>query len=287
MVKISSVGIKDVFSGHTVKRNRSFSRLFKQLIKNPYIQSAIPWLVPISIIVIWQLLSSFGVIPNRILPAPLAVGAAAIKLGASGELFRNIGISAARAISGFLLGGSIGFSLGLINGIWPIAEKLIDTSIQMLRNIPNLALIPLVILWFGIGDEARLFLVSLGVMFPIYLNTFHGIRSVDSGLIEMGRIYGLNAWGLFWRIILPGAMSSILVGVRFSLGIMWLTLIVAETIAADSGIGYMAMNAREFMQTDVVVLSILLYACFGKLADVIAKSLERYWLQWNPGYFKN
>jgi sulfonate transport system permease protein len=123
-------------------------------------------------------------------------------------------------------------------------------------------------------------------MFPIYLNTFHGIRSVDPGLIEMGKIYGLNAWGLFWRIILPGAMSSILVGVRFSLGIMWLTLIVAETIAADSGIGYMAMNAREFMQTDVVVLSILLYACFGKLADVIAKSLERYWLQWNPGYFK-
>jgi sulfonate transport system permease protein len=154
----------------------------------------------------------------------------------------------------------------------------------MLRNIPNLALIPLVILWFGIGDEARLFLVSLGVMFPLYLNTFHGIRSVDPGLIEMGQVYGLNGWGLFWQIILPGAMSSILVGVRYSLGIMWLTLIVAETIAADSGIGYMAMNAREFMQTDVVVLSILLYALFGKLADVVARSLERYWLQWHPNY---
>lgn len=156
----------------------------------------------------------------------------------------------------------------------------------MLRNIPNLALIPLVILWFGIGDEARLFLVSLGVMFPIYLNTFHGIKSVDLGLIEMGKVYGLNAWGLFWRIILPGAMSSILVGVRYSLGIMWLTLIVAETIAADSGIGYMAMNAREFMQTDVVVLSILLYALFGKLADAIARTLESYLLQWHPSYQK-
>ncbi|OSO89216.1 alkanesulfonate transporter permease subunit [Cylindrospermopsis raciborskii CENA303] len=286
MVKISSAETGDIPARYGVIKSRSCSRLIKLVIKNPYFQSAIPWLVPVSIILIWQLLSSLGVIPNRILPAPSAVLAAAIKLGASGELFRNIGISAARAISGFLVGGSIGFSLGLINGISPIAEKLIDTSIQMLRNIPNLALIPLVILWFGIGDEARLFLVSLGVMFPIYLNTFHGIRSVDPGLIEMGKIYGLNAWGLFWRIILPGAMSSILVGVRFSLGIMWLTLIVAETIAADSGIGYMAMNAREFMQTDVVVLSILLYACFGKLADVIAKSLERYWLQWNPGYFK-
>jgi sulfonate transport system permease protein len=108
-----------------------------------------------------------------------------------------------------------------------------------------------------------------------------------SCVIEMGKVYGLSTWGLFWRMILPGALSSILVGVRFSLGIMWLTLIVAETIAADSGIGYMAMNAREFMQTDVVVLSILLYALFGKLADVIARALENYWLQWNPNYSRS
>lgn len=257
-----------------------------KFLKSRQIESLIPWGVPLLIIVLWQLLSAIGVIPTRILPAPLDVVNAAFRLAATGELFRNIGISAMRAITGFLLGGSIGFSLGLLNGISCLAEKLLDTSIQMLRNIPNLALIPLVILWFGIGDEARLFLVSLGVMFPIYLNTFHGIRSVDPGLIEMGKVYGLNAWGLFWRIILPGAMSSILVGVRFSLGIMWLTLIVAETIAADSGIGYMAMNAREFMQTDVVVLSILLYALFGKLADAIARALEDYWLQWHPSYQK-
>ncbi len=261
-------------------------RLLLKFIKNRHVQSLIPWAVPISLIIVWQILSTIGLIPTRILPAPLAVVGAAIQLAKTGELFRNIGISATRAVSGFLIGGSIGFALGLLNGISPVAEKLLDTSLQMLRNIPNLALIPLVILWFGIGDEARLFLVSLGVMFPIYLNTFHGIRSVDPGLIEMGKIYGLNPLGLFWRIILPGAMSSILVGVRYSLGIMWLTLIVAETIAADSGIGYMAMNAREFMQTDVVVLSILLYALFGKLADVIARALENYWLQWNPNYLK-
>ncbi|WP_413172397.1 aliphatic sulfonate ABC transporter permease SsuC [Anabaena azotica] len=272
----------DFSSKYLQKKNKFYFNFFK----NRYLQSFIPWFVPITIIITWQFLSSIGFIPTRILPAPLAVVGATIKLAQTGELFRNIGISSLRAISGFVLGGGIGFSLGLLNGISPIAEKLLDTSLQMLRNIPNLALIPLVILWFGIGDEARLFLVSLGVMFPIYLNTFHGIRSVDAGLIEMGKIYGLNTWGLFWRIILPGAMSSILVGVRFSLGIMWLTLIVAETIAADSGIGYMAMNAREFMQTDVVVLSILIYALFGKLADVVARALENYWLQWNPNYLK-
>lgn len=248
------------------------------------VRALVPWIVPVGILLFWQLFSTIGWIPTRILPSPLGVVGAAFKLAASGELLANISISAQRAISGFLLGGSIGFTLGLINGISRLSERLLDTSIQMLRNIPNLALIPLVILWFGIGDEARLFLVSLGVMFPIYLNTFHGIRNVDPGLLEMGKVYGLNPWSLFWRIILPGAMSSILVGVRYSLGIMWLTLIVAETIAADSGIGYMAMNAREFMQTDVVVLSILLYALFGKLADAVAKTLEKTWLQWNPNY---
>ncbi len=154
----------------------------------------------------------------------------------------------------------------------------------MLRNIPHLAMIPLVILWFGIGEEAKLFLVSVGVFFPIYLNTFHGVRTVDPGLLEMGRVYRLNSWELFWQIILPSALPSILVGMRFALGIMWLTLIVAETIASDSGIGYMAMNAREFMQTDVVVFSILVYALLGKLADSTAKLLEGKLLAWHPSY---
>jgi sulfonate transport system permease protein len=154
----------------------------------------------------------------------------------------------------------------------------------MIRNIPNLALIPLVILWFGIGDVARLFLTSLGVFFPMYINTFYGIRNVDRGLIEMGRVYGLTSKELLTQIIIPGSLSSILVGLRFALGIMWLTLIVAETIAADSGIGYMAMNAREFMQTDVVVLSLILYALLGKLADSAARALETKFLAWNPNY---
>jgi sulfonate transport system permease protein len=280
-MKILKPAFADAASRHKIKKQPNFK--FWEI---PEVQPFLPWIFPILIITVWQILSITGVIPIRILPSPLAVVGAAIQLGKTGELFRNIEISASRAIMGFVIGGSIGFCLGLLNGMSTLAEKLLDTSIQMLRNIPNLSLIPLVILWFGIGDEARLFLVSLGVMFPIYLNTFHGIRSVDHGLIEMGKIYGLSPWGLFWRIILPGALSGILVGVRFSLGIMWLTLIVAETIAADSGIGYMAMNAREFMQTDVVVLSIIIYALLGKLADVVARSLERYWLQWNPSYLK-
>ncbi len=249
-----------------------------------YLHRLAPWVVPILLITIWQLLVQLGWIAARVLPAPTDVLLAGIRLAKTGELFYHLGISSQRAVLGFSIGGSIAFVLGLLNGMIPIAEKLLDTSIQMLRNIPHLAMIPLVILWFGVGEEGRIFLVALGVSFPIYINTFHGVRTIDPGLIEMGKVYGLSPWSLFWQIILPGAMPSILIGVRYALGVMWLTLIVAETISFDSGIGYMAMNAREFMQTDVVVLSILLYALLGKLADVSARFLENKLLSWHPGY---
>ena len=164
------------------------------------------------------------------------------------------------------------------------AEVALDSTIQMIRNIPALAMIPLVILWFGIDEKAKLFLVALGVFFPVYINTYHGIRSVDAHLIEMAKSYGVRGFALYRDVILPGALPSILVGVRFALGLMWVMLIVAETISAQSGIGYMTMNAREFLQTDVVVVGILLYAVLGKLADVLAKWLERVTLRWHPAY---
>ncbi|HBC41820.1 MAG TPA: aliphatic sulfonate ABC transporter permease SsuC [Pseudanabaena sp.] len=269
---------------------QSVPKSLSQNLRNPLYKvwrSFLPWLVPVVAIVLWQLLSQAGVISDKILPAPLDVLKVGIKLAQSGELLKHITISGTRALIGFAIGGGIGFLLGLINGSFIIAETLLDTSLQMLRNIPHLALIPLVILWFGIGEEAKIFLVVIGVMFPIYLNTYHGIRTVDSGLIEMGKVYGLNSLKIFWEIVLPSALPSILVGVRFSLGIMWLTLIVSETIASDSGIGYLAMNAREFLQTDVVVFAILLYALLGKLADAVARFLESSLLQWHPSYSKS
>lgn len=246
----------------------------------------LPWLVPVLLLLIWQLTSKAGILSANILSAPSDVLVAAFDLTRSGELLHHVWVSLWRASIGFLIGGSIGFILGLLNGLFRTSELLTDTSVQMLRNIPHLALIPLVILWFGIGEEAKIFLVALGVLFPVYINTYHGIKSVDHGLIEMGRIYGLNELSLFFNVIFPGALSSILVGIRFALGIMWITLIVAETISSTSGIGYMAMTAREFMQMEVIVLSILLYAFLGKLSDIIARFLEHRWLKWHPGYAK-
>ncbi len=242
------------------------------------------WALPVSLIVFWQIAAQIGWLSSRILPEPLAVLSAAWKLAVSGELWVHLGVSTGRAASGFAVGGGLGLLLGLLTGTFDKAEVLLDTTLQMVRNIPALALIPLVILWFGIDETAKLFLVSVGVFFPIYLNTFHGIRSVDKGLIEMAKSYGLSGWPLYRDVILPGALPSILVGVRFALGLVWVLLIVAETISAQSGIGYMTMNAREFLQTDVVLVGILLYALLGKLADVLARGLERFWLRWHPAY---
>lgn len=244
------------------------------------------WLLPAAIIAGWEAAARAGLIPANVLPAPSAVAEAFWRLTLSGELIRDIGVSTLRALSGFAIGGSIGFVLGLANGFSALSRGLTDTTLQMIRNIPHLALIPLVILWFGIDEEAKLFLVALGVFFPIYVNTLLGIQSVDPQLVEMGRVYGLDRRALFFRVILPGALPSIFVGLRYALGIMWLTLIVAETISASSGLGYMAMQAREFLLIDVVVLSILIYALLGKLADSLARLLERLSLGWHPAFQK-
>ncbi|MBS0969791.1 aliphatic sulfonate ABC transporter permease SsuC [Chimaeribacter arupi] len=243
-----------------------------------------PWAVPVLLIAVWQLAVEAGWLSNRILPAPSAVVTAFWSLSASGELWHHLAISSWRAGIGFAIGGSLGLLLGFITGLSRWGERLLDSSLQMLRNIPHLALIPLVILWFGIDESAKIFLVALGTLFPIYLNTYHGIRNIDRGLLEMARSYGLSGLPLFVQVVLPGALPSIMVGVRFALGFMWLTLIVAETISANAGIGYLAMNAREFLQTDIVVVAIVLYAILGKLADFSAQLLERVWLRWHPAY---
>ena len=243
-----------------------------------------PWIVPLLILLGWEASSRAGWLSTRILPEPLAVGTAFWGLLVSGTLVHDVAISTGRALAGLAVGGGLGLVLGLLTGTFRSAETLLDTTLQMIRNVPALALIPLVILWFGIDESAKLFLVATGVFFPIYLNTFHGIRAVDAGLVEMARSYGLQGWPLYREVILPGALPSILVGLRFSLGLMWVLLIVAETISAQSGIGYMTMNAREFLQTDVVLVGVLLYALLGKLADLVARGLERRLLRWNPAY---
>lgn len=242
------------------------------------------WIVPVLLLLAWEAVARSALFPPRVLPGPWEVAQAFWSLARSGELWADLEISAWRAIVGLVLGGATGLILGIATGSLRSAETLLDTSIQMLRNIPSLALLPLIILWFGIGEVTKDLLIAIGVFFPIYLNTHHGIRSVDAGLIEMGRSYGLRRWRLAREVILPGATPSILVGFRYALGHMWISLIVAETVAAQAGIGYLVVNAREFMLTDVVMVGILLYALLGKVADLGTKALEHWLLAWHPSY---
>jgi sulfonate transport system permease protein len=242
------------------------------------------WLVPALLVLAWEALARFGKIPPYILPAPTKVVVTGISLVQDGTLIPDIGISLLRAAAGFAIGGSIGFALGVAVGFSRTAGLLLDRTILMLRAIPFLAVLPLVIVWLGIGEGAKIFLVAFGVAFPIYMNTVLGIRQVDPKLVELGRVTGLSTWTLIRRIILPGALPSILNGVRYALATAWLALVVAETIAASSGIGFLAMDAREFLRTDVIVLVIVIYAAIGVAADSVAKLLERRLLAWHPNY---
>lgn len=240
----------------------------------------LPWTIPLLIIVFWQLGSSLNLIDSSVLPGPLAVLQTMAADLADGKLERNMAISMYRAVTGFIIGGSIGFILALASGLSKTMRLLLDSSVQMLRNIPHLALIPLLIIWLGVGEGSKIALVAVGVLFPIYINTFHGLTTVDPELIEMGRSYQLSKWQQFTKILLPGALPSILVGVRYALGVMWTTLIVSETIASSSGIGYMSTNAQNFMDMSTIIMCIVIYALLGKLSDVVAKSLENSLLTW-------
>jgi len=244
----------------------------------------ISWAAPVALLLLWEAFARAGVLSPQVLPAPSKVLQTALKLIGQGRLLSDLGASLLRAAAGFVIGGSLGFVLGTLVGFSRLAEALFDCSVQMVRAVPFLAALPLVIVWFGVGEGGKVFLVSLGVLFPIYINTVLGIRQVDPKLLELGRVTGLSNWTLIRRIVLPGALPSILAGVRYALAVAWLALVIAETIAANTGIGSLAMDAREFLQTDVIVLTIVIYAGIGVVSDAIARLLERRLLAWHPNY---
>jgi len=244
----------------------------------------ISWATPALVLIVWEMLSRAGYIEPQVLPAPSRVAVTAWEMMRDGSLFLHLGYSLARAAVGFAIGGSLGLGLGILVGFSPLAEAVFDRSVQMVRAVPFLALLPLVIIWFGVEESGKIFLVSLAVLFPIYINTVLGIRQVDPKLLEVGMVTGLSRIGQIRKIILPGAMPSILTGVRYALATSWLALVIAETIATNKGIGFLAMDAREFLQTNVIVMTLLIYAAIGVAADGLARLLERRLLAWHPNY---
>ncbi|MGW4482083.1 ABC transporter permease [Rhodococcus triatomae] len=247
----------------------------------------LPWVVPVLVLVGWQWASSTGVISAAILPPPSKVADTAGALWSAGELQTHLLVSLRRIVLGFTIGAAIGLALGFAVGLSRIAEGLVDRTLQMVRALPHLALVPLLIAAFGIGEMPKILLVTLGVVFPVYLNTVAGIRTVDPKLVQLGQSYGLGRGERIRQIIVPGAMPMILTGLRYALGVAWLTLVIAETIATSEGIGFLAQNGRDLLRNDRIVLAILLYAVAGLLADQLIRFVEARVLRWNPNYQKD
>jgi sulfonate transport system permease protein len=237
---------------------------------------------PLAILVLWQLASVSGLLSPQILASPVAIAATAARLVASGELLTGLGVSFLRVVAGFMIALVVGVALALFAGLSRLGETLVDPPVQMLKAMPFLGLLPLFILWFGIGEAPKIGMVAFGSVFPIYLTLHGGIRGVDRKLIEAGRTLGLSTAGIIHHVVIPGALPSLLVGVRYGLSIAWLSLVVAEQINASSGIGSIITYARDFLQTDVIVVCLLVYALMGLLTDGLVRLIEAYALRWRP-----
>ncbi|MET7286432.1 ABC transporter permease [Streptomyces sp. NPDC005573] len=239
---------------------------------------------PLLLLALWQLLSSSGVLASDVLASPGRIAQVGGDLIGDGSLPSAMGVSLGRVAAGLLVGTVAGAGLALVAGLFRVGEDLVDAPVQMLRTVPFVGLIPLFIIWFGIGEAPKIAIISLGVTFPLYLNVYAGIRGVDSQLIEAGESLGLSRWGLVRHVVLPGALPGALTGLRYSLGVAWLALVFAEQVNADAGIGFLMVQARDFLRTDVIVVCLVVYAFLGLIADFIVRSLERLLLQWRPTF---
>ncbi len=239
-------------------------------------------MVPGAIIALWYALTVHGYFDAQTMPTPQAVGLSFWQLIVTGQMWPNLLISLQRVALGLAFGGSLGIILALASSLSRFGEDSIDATVQMARTLPHLALIPLMILWFGIGETPKIVLIALGSLFPIYLNLFSAVRAADPKLIEAASTLGLSHVETIFHVILPAAVPGFLVGLRQALGASWISLVVAEQINASSGIGYLVMNARDFLRTDIIFDGLIVYALLGLATDQAVRALERYLLAWRP-----
>ncbi|MDX6467368.1 MAG: sulfonate transport system permease protein [Gaiellaceae bacterium] len=237
-------------------------------------------IVPALLILAWQAGSSWGWWSTAVLPSPVTVGAELGTLVGNGQLPSNLLVSLRRVVIGAGIGISLGTGLGILAGLWRPAEEALDSTLQMMRTLPYLVMLPLFVLWFGIDELPKILIISIGTSLPMYLNTFSAVRTVDPKLVEMAGSFGLGRARLLQRVVVPGALPGMLTGLRYSLGISWLSLVVAEQINARSGLGFLISNAQQFFLPSVLVVCVVVYAGLGLGTDLIVRLLERRFLAW-------
>jgi sulfonate transport system permease protein len=234
----------------------------------------IGFVVPAAIVVAWHLLVATGVFAAHQLPTPVRVVETLYGLGVSGELWGHVAITVQRVFLGVLLGASVGILLGTLTGLSGLAADLLDPLLQSLKNIPSLAWVPLFLLWFGIGEGAKVLLIAVGAFFPVYLNLSTGIGEVSEDLLEVAEVYDLGRIESLRRVVFPAAVPSLLVGIRGGVGLAWMFVVAAELIAASEGIGFLLSDGRVLARPDIIVGSILLFAFFGNLSDLAVKEVK-------------
>ena len=241
---------------------------------------AVRLVLPIGIFAAWWILTGTGVIPPTTLSTPSATWDAFVQLLLHEDLIGDVGISVRRALLGLALGAGTGLILGIIVGLYRLGEELLDAPMQMLRTVPYPALIFLFIVWFGVGELSHVLLIGLATLFPMYLNTFNGVRNVDRRVVEAARSFGVQGWQLVRRVVVPLAMPSIMTGLRFSAGISVIALVFTESIGASQGIGYLVSQANSLQQIPNLVVCIFIYALIGISADISVRVLEHYSMPW-------
>lgn len=225
------------------------------------------WIIPVALLVLWEILSRVGYLPANWLPAPTVVARTIYDLGVAGELWKHLGITVIRVVVGFLLGASAGSLLGSLIGYLPVARKLLDPMLQSLRSVPSIAWVPLFLLWLGIQESSKIVLISLGAFFPVYLNLSVAVRHVDSKLLEIGRLYRLSSFDMIRKLILPAVLPEYIVGLRSGLGLAWMFVVAAELLGSSSGLGYLMVDGQMTGRAAIIIASVILFALCGKASD--------------------
>ncbi|WP_405083585.1 ABC transporter permease [Paenibacillus psychroresistens] len=267
---------------HSTKASKRVLTKFK--LNNHISSLLVGAILPLFVLVVWQVLGEFGLISELFLPTPLVIAAAFKKLLLSGELWIHVRISLIRAGSGFLVGGSLGLLFGLLVGLFRQTERILDPTIQVLRLIPYLATAPLIILWFGFDETSKVVIIANGCFFPLYVNAFLGIRNVDNKLFEVAKVLQFNRFKQITRLILPASLPNIFLGVRISMGIAWIGLVVAELIGSQSGVGFLILQAKQDSDVPIIFVGILIFAVVGGLTDWIVRVAERRFLKWQDSF---
>ncbi len=284
LIEFLKKGRMKIMSTQTVAQNKHLV-IRETTKKSKLAKSALRGSVlPVVVLIAWQALGSVGILPAQLFSSPLLIVMTFIDLVQSGEMGMHLQISLTRAFLGFALGGFLGLLLGVIVGMQKKSEEYLNPSIQMLRTVPLLAITPLFIMWFGFGELSKVLLIALGAFFPLYLQTFLGLRNVDKKLYDVALILEFSRREQIMKLMIPAALPNILLGIRLALSAAWMCLVVAELLGADRGVGFMIQDARSFMQTDVVFVGIIIFALAGKISDSFVRLLENHLLKWQDSF---